>query len=360
VTVAGPGRKVACPICLNRVLWSQTPGVVINDRGDEVPLGADDDPAIGAWRSAAVRRCPGPGSVHYVPYRYGEFGEPIVVAIVGRTNVGKSALLAAMIAQLKDTARMDDAGLEVKPLDIRLDQSYHDKILRPFLERREQFGNTQPVASLDAVTYAAEVYSRPAGRSYAVVFVDVAGEDLTSVAENTIYLQEAGALLFVVDASELPPAGAPRHVPGDPTFAFVLGRLAEQHRAAGRFIPVPASIVVAKSDLLRFDPDTPVRRWFSYQDDDRQLNTVEDESEDVYAFLVSRGAGAYLDPAHKCFDVTLHFASATNCSPVGKEYPADLFRPRRVLKPLLALLAMKGLLGTDPFERHLAPGRVAS
>ncbi len=101
---------------------------------------------------------------------------------------------------------------------------------------------------------------------------------------------------------------------------------------------MPAATVVAKSDLL-IHRYPEVSRWLLREDLD--MSKVEQESEDVYAFLAANNADEYLRPAHSFIDTTLHFISAagTAVERSGK-YPE--FRPRRVLQPLLTLLATIG------------------
>jgi hypothetical protein len=67
------------------------------------------------------------------------------------------------------------------------------------------------------------------------------------------------------------------------------------------------------------------------------------ESRAAYAFLYQRGALAWLQPFHECRRCTLHFVSATGAEPRDGVYPRGV-RPRRVLEPLVALLAMTGIL----------------
>ncbi len=86
-------------------------------------------------------------------------------------------------------------------------------------------------------------------------------------------------------------------------------------------------------------------------DEELNLATVEEESEDAYAFLSSRGARGWLAPFVRCARSTLHFATATGHQAVRAEdgiqrSPHGSFAPRRTLKPMLALFAMCGVL--DP------------
>jgi hypothetical protein len=99
---------------------------------------------------------------------------------------------------------------------------------------------------------------------------------------------------------------------------------------------------VAKSDLLA--PRRPeVARWLN-RDDNVRLNTVAEESEEVYEFLATNGAERFLPPVNRVSDVSLHYASAAGVAPRDGHFPAEGFGPRRVLRPLLSLFAMTGVL----------------
>jgi hypothetical protein len=114
---------------------------------------------------------------------------------------------------------------------------------------------------------------------------------------------------------------------------------------------VSAAIVLNKADLLRFED--PIAFWL--RSDEKTLDAAEfiRESADVYAFLCDKGAGAWTRPYRECARATLHVASATGGS--GREsdgavYPRGV-TPRRVLRPLVAMLAMTGVLTGAEAER---------
>ncbi|WP_433824582.1 hypothetical protein ACQP2E_20790 [Actinoplanes sp. CA-015351] len=353
MTDAYGSRRIRCPLCLNWIDWDRVPSVVIDETGAEQPVTSRPaDPALGAnEKYAAVRRCPHSSPPHYLPDQYGAFGEPIVVGVVGNSLVGKTHLLAAMVGQMQIVTKMDALGLEVRPLDPGIHLDFQRNYLEPFLNGRRQLRATA-IEDPNALTYAVQVFSRRSGRAHALAFFDVSGEQLIR-AQGNAFIQAVDALLFVVDAANVPPfIGNGNEVPPDSTFEAVLTRLERQffgdQHAGGGFVPLPAALVVAKADRLEFDAEAPLRRWFSH-DDDLDLSTVEDESEDVYAFLSTRGAGAWLSPVHRCLDVSLHYTSATNCEPDGDTFPRERFRQRRVFKPLLTLLAKKNVaLGEVP------------
>ncbi len=112
---------------------------------------------------------------------------------------------------------------------------------------------------------------------------------------------------------------------------------------------LPAAIVVTKSDRLRYHP--PVSRWLR-QEPDRLAavdpDLVRQESRDVYAFLHQRQEYGVLAPFGVFDRCTLHFVSASGgeATPDTCLFPRG-FRPCRVLQPLLAILAMVGMLEGD-------------
>ena len=76
------------------------------------------------------------------------------------------------------------------------------------------------------------------------------------------------------------------------------------------------------------------------------------ESADVYAYLDARNALAMAEPYEVCDKATLHVASPTGGADTGEGgvYPRGV-TPRRVLRPLVAMLAMTGVLTGPEAER---------
>jgi hypothetical protein len=115
------------------------------------------------------------------------------------------------------------------------------------------------------------------------------------------------------------------------------------------FADLPAAIVATKADRLRYLP--PVLRWLGRERNPlstMDASLVMEESRDVYAFLHGRGERAALVPFDAFRRCTLHFASASGseAAPDGTGF-ARGFAPVRVLEPLVAVLAMAGLIDGD-------------
>jgi hypothetical protein len=122
--------------------------------------------------------------------------------------------------------------------------------------------------------------------------------------------------------------------------------------------PVPVAIVINKCDEVRFED--PVLRWLrrpplsafrTVRMPDRPL--LWQESRDAYAFLFQRGMHAWLRPYAAFRQATLHFVSATGTQgvPGTDEFGTEFVdfsrgvRPKRVLDPLVSILAMSGMFG---------------
>lgn len=352
--------RVRCPICLTMVDWEAAEAVTLDTDGRPVPLvrRLDDDEV--QWRHRqlnAYRTCPGgEGDGHVLPGSYGNFGEPLVIGVIGESEAGKTHLLAAMLGMLSDADRMNRAGLVIGPLDLQLHQRYMKEVVRPFLDQGHGLKGTpaQPPEFTDALW----IRNSETGRSFAVAFFDVSGEWLADHEAEVPFLGAVSALVFVVDPSRIRGLTAEAGgVTGDPAFGVVLDKIVRLRGLEGaEFLPLPAAVVVGKSDLLRHH-ESLVDRWFrdTSPDEELDLSTVEEESEDAYTFLSSRGGQGWLAPFVRCADSTLHFATATGHRAVEEggtqRSPHGAFAPRRTLKPLLALFAMCGVIDRKRLDR---------
>ncbi|MDG4766869.1 hypothetical protein O7632_22610 [Solwaraspora sp. WMMD406] len=337
-----PDRRVRCPLCLDTVRWG--------DVGDELYSFADGagyrplvlppttspEKRAGVLRTAHIR-CPnqsGDTPRHYLPLLYSIYQQPIVVGFVGASLSGKTHLLAAMIGEIENGG-LARYGLQAVALDLNRHRSFLNSHTRPLLERGDKLQGTRE----GVVDFAdALLISSPAG-TWPVTFFDIGGEDLGQLRDNTRFLNGVTALVFVLDSDIVTGrSGRTGGRPADETYRSVLSLL---HPGAG-LLDVPAAVVINKSDIHRFDP--PVENWLRRPapaglDPERILA----ESRDAYAFLHRAGATALLEPYRTCRRCTLHFASATGGEARGSGYPGGV-RPMRVLEPLVALLAMSGVL----------------
>ncbi|POM27810.1 hypothetical protein BTM25_22320 [Actinomadura rubteroloni] len=357
-----PGRAVICPYCLNTIDWQDFGTVPLVRETTEGPealtraLGESDE----RWRHrtlGAKRQCRGDGEPHYLPADYGEL-EPLIIGIVGASAAGKTHLLTSMIAQLERRRAMLSGELTFRPLDGRLRQRFYEDRVRPFLEHRRVLPRTGRTERAEFV-YGLRVTSAHTGRSHAVVFFDVAGELFDAHEyEATPFMSLVDGLIYVADGSRLRSGDRWNPWPPEPGFAAAIAQLTDAP-ARG---PVPAVIVVAKSDVLDgVDDDETVTRWIGRQDETRlaDLRTAKLESREAFHFLRRRGAELWLEPFQPGSPVTLHFASASGVpqlpDPELGAFPDDGFGPKRVLRPLLSLFSMAGLVPAIEMEEPPGP-----
>lgn len=359
--------RIECPVCLYMLDWEQAPLVTIGDDGavSALTLPPGESPAGRRLRlHTAYRTCDGRQPAHYLPADYGDqHVNRVSVGMVGNATAGKTHLLAAMIGQFMRGVRLRQLSLQVTPIDLRIHKKYVDEAVTPFLDRREVLQRT-PLGAVD-ITDAFQVTNLDSGRRHSVTFFDVSGELLARAGPGEKeFLGAVNALIFVVDPEKIRGLGRPDTAApdatrsggseGDQAFDIVLKllRVARAEQGAD-FLGIPAAVVVTKSDLLRRG-DRFVSWWLRAEaDEDLDLGTVEEESGDVFTYLYTHGAERWLEPAEQCIQSTLHFASASGIAPRDGHFPDVYFRPRRVIKPLLALLAMKGVI--DPSVLGGAP-----
>jgi hypothetical protein len=345
----GTAGKVICPICLHEIdNWTGMPNWHWDSaQNSYVELRIPED-ASSQYRSrlqrGALIRCPDPHQVmkneHYLPADYGNFGPPVVLGFIGVTSSGKSHLLTAMVGEMERDG-LRGYGINSRPVDHALHKRFLDGAVRPLMTE----GRVLPGTQEGVVAFADAFLISPAGgHSRPVALFDVAGGELTRVEDAKQFLEIADGLFFVVDPAQLNPDGL-----GDDTFNTVLdlvkstGRLPDQ---------VSAAIVLNKADMVRFED--PVALWL--RSDSEVLDAAEfvEESADIYAFLGNRGAAAWTRPYHECAKATLHAASPTGGAG-QRDGETDVFprgvTPRRVLRPLVAMLAMTGVLTGAEAER---------
>lgn len=344
---AAQGRRrdmqVTCPICLTpikdwdalkRWKWvdEQAAYVELN-----IPAEMSGAQRINMERGSA-KRCPNPyqfkPAEHYLPADYGSFGPPVVLGFVGLTKSGKTHLLAAMVGAMQ-------TGLLEYGIDCRaLDRSVHAWFLRDKVGRLIDRNEVLPGTQEGIVTFSdAFVMKQGDGQQRPVLLFDVAGGELTDMAQTEKkFLEIADGLFFIVDPSQIRTSGV-----GDETFNNVLDLLKDTGRLPGQ---VNAAIVLSKADLFRFED--PVTRWLRSGNGALDAEEFLHESRDVYAFLNEKGP-AWKLPYQVCAKATLHVVSPTGGvgEGEGSVYPRGV-TPRRVLRPLVAMLAMTGVLtGTE-------------
>ncbi|MDX3453938.1 hypothetical protein PV396_18630 [Streptomyces sp. ME02-8801-2C] len=362
---AGSGlseSEVLCPYCLETIQLDLNALYVTDNRMQYQPLNLA---GIGKLRRqdvmrGAVQKCTADPDFqeHYIPVPYLTYGRPLTVAMVGQSSTGKSHLLTQMIAEITD------GGLE--PFGLTWQSVNPEQHARFVRERVQPLRNSRVLdhttgVGLDGFARFVEslLITDARGQVRPVAFFDLGGEDLVRTDSALRFLLGIDALVFVVDpvlALPLPQldharerGGVEVNRDGDLAFATVLDRLPK----TGPYLEVAATMVLAKADLLRFQ--SPVDRWLG-RGPLTALDPVQlrEESQDVHTFLRRHAGQAWLRPFDAIRRCTLHVASATGGQEDQGRYPAGA-APRRVLEPLLSLLAMHGLIdvpgGPDAFAR---------
>lgn len=352
-------RQVTCPTCLDVFPWDESELLDYKPREARyvpvtLPAGAHPE-KLRDLRSRLYVRCPNPSQDspdHYLPVGYADYPDPLVVALVGRPLSGKTHLVVAMIRALLGSAAAVRAGLSAHALDYYQHETFKRDFLDPF-ERGTKLAGTRN----EQGNYLAWLVVECGAVRRPLVFFDVAGEDFRNPRDNgrsTRFLVNAGALLFVEDTAHvIRSAAEERDLAEDPSLRAPVGGAGNEfvQEAVSRLPDggrnLPAAVALTKSDRLRYLP--PVDRWLRHDPDARlSAEQVLAESRDVYALLHSANADAVLRLYHEFTRCTLHFVSATGGA-VGADGRFDAgVRPQRVLLPLLALLAMTGVLrGAD-------------
>lgn len=363
-TAAGPGAgEVLCPYCLENIRLDLSKLFVADEtlqyRRKLDPSGITSLVSRHDAMRGAVQKCTANPSFpeHFIPVPYLTYGRPLTVAMVGQSSTGKSHLLTQMIAAVTD------GGLEPFRLKWQsVNPEQHARFVRERVQPLRGGKVLDHTAALSDFARFVEalLITDARGQVRPVGFFDLGGEDLVRTDAALRFLLGVDALIFVVDPALALPLPQLDHVrerwgvevnrDGDLAFGTVLDRLPKN----GPYLDVPAAVVLGKADLLRFQP--PVDRWLA-RPPATSLDPalVREESRDVYGLLRRHAGQAWLRPFDAIRRCTLHVASATGGQEAGGRYPAGA-EPRRVLEPLLALLAMHGLIDVPGGAEALAVG----
>jgi Double-GTPase 2 len=333
---------VMCPICLGDIpnwgaldywRWDATIG-----DGDYVRIDIPPDlnPSQRArFTHGAYVRCTASTDVatvaHYLPARYGSFGDPVLLGFVGLTQSGKTHLLASMIGEID---RLSEYGVDVAPLDRATHHDFLESSVKPLITGHRVLPGTPDDAST-TLTDALIVRQRN-GLERVVALFDVSGGDLVRRDSTKEFLWIADGLFFVIDPDHIRDSKA-----GDDAFSNVLDIMGARPKAE----PACAAIVLNKADKARFEE--PIARWLRAGDGTLDPTEFLRESADVYAYLEQHHAAVLTKPYQACRKATLHVASPTGGAQEGMDkisrYPRGV-TPLRVLRPLVAMLAMTGVL----------------
>ncbi|HEX4832666.1 MAG TPA: hypothetical protein VH478_16405 [Trebonia sp.] len=349
--VAPAEPAVMCPMCLGDIrdwdsldFWRWDPTV-----GDgeyvRIDIPSDLNPVQRArFTHGAYIRCPASSDVtkvaHYLPARYGQFGPPVLLGFVGLTQSGKTHLLASMIGEL---GRLSEFGIDVTELDRATHHDFLENSVKPLIAGNKVLPGTPD----DATTTLTDAFiirrGTGPGSERVVALFDVSGGDLARRDTTKEFLWIANGLFFVIDPDHIKASKV-----GDDTFSNVLDIMGSRPSAQRP----SAAIVLNKADKVRFEE--PVARWLRAGNGDLDPAEFLRESADVYAYLEQQQATALIKPYLACAKATLHVASPTGGAQEGEDkasrYPRGV-TPQRVLRPLVAMLAMTGVLTGPQVEQ---------
>ncbi|MBB5933906.1 hypothetical protein [Streptomyces zagrosensis] len=366
------GGEVLCPYCLETIQLDLTALYVTDNKMQYQQLhiaGIGNPVRRQDIMRSAVQKCTADPDFpeHFIPVPYLTYGRPLTIAMVGQSSTGKSHLLTQMIAEITD------GGLE--PFGVKWQSVNPEQHARFVRERVQPLRNGKVLdhtggLGLDGFARFVEslLLTDASGQVRPVAFFDLGGEDLVRTDAALRFLLGVDAMIFVVDPALALPLPHLDHArkrwnlevnrDGDLAFGTVLDRLPKN----GPYLDVAAAVVLGKADLLRFQP--PIDRWL----DETPRTSLDpelarEESRDVYTLLRHHAGQAWLRPFDAIRRCTLHIASATGGQEVHGRYPAGA-GPRRVLEPLISLLAMQGLIevpgGADAYAVGAAPGSHAA
>ncbi len=376
VTHQGPGTpagrssdgQVLCPYCLEHIQLDLAQLFVTDSRMQYKPL---DVSTIGnALRRQDVMRGAVPGRSHrgpglpehFIPVPYLTYGRPLTVAMVGQSSTGKSHLLTQMIAEITD------GGLE--PFGLKWQSVNPEQHARFVRERVQPLRNGKVLdhtgaLGLDGFARFVEslLITDAHGQVRPVAFFDLGGEDLVADAALR-FLLGIDALIFVVDPALALPLphldharerwGVEVNRDGDLAFGTVLDRLPKNRpRSSGRGRRdgarqgEPPAVPAARRPVA--GPGTGHLA--------RPERTREESQGRVRAAATARRAGLAA-PLRRDPPQVHPACRVGHRRPGGTGSPAGA-GPRRVLEPLLALLALHGMVevpgGAEAFAVGEAP-----
>ncbi|WP_214406130.1 hypothetical protein [Pseudonocardia lacus] len=346
-------RAVRCPTCADEFDWFEDGTVFLFDE----TTSRYESAGIGSWepvkqadaRRRGYRRCPNPSAdtpEHYLPATYADYEDPLVIGLVGMSLSGKTHLLTAMLREVY-RGGLQPFGLRHAALDFRRHQAFR----RGFIERLER-GEALPGTGSEVVDAMDAVILRGPGGPRPITFFDVAGEDLVRHdvhGKAARFLLAVNAVIFVHAPEDRPTRGG---FGENEAFDLAVERIVAARGGA----PVAAAIALTKSDRLRYVP--PADRWLRKEQSHLSATDMRAESRDVFAYLHHSGTTAALNPFPEFPRCTLHFVSASgrDASSAGASSRfAGGIRPARVLQPLIAILAMTGVLTGPEAEKVGAP-----
>lgn len=334
----GHGASVICPTCFSAIDWEQADLWCWDDSQGEyvqivVPKTASERDRARITRGAVVS-CPDPGQtygeMHFLPYEYGSYGKSILLAFFGDAGSGKSHLLAALIGEIGEG--LSSLNIEVHPMDLALHRRSLD-----LYDQMHRWRRVLPATQAEGASFAdAFVVRPPRGAARSVAFLDVTGIS-HRLASTAALLAGVDGFIFVVDSARLR---------DEFTDHSTSGRVLNLLRASGALRRANITVALTKGDLL---PSAhPLARWLSAPLAEPEPQMASQESAEIIAYLDSIGASGWSKFRPECGKMTLHVVSAFKDAGIPAGAASG---PRRVLEPLVAMLAMTGVLSGKGAQR---------
>ena len=360
-------NEIRCPICAGKLVWEQLPLVDTSSRARiELKPGRQID--VQSWRQLQEQRdqqvneviekhgvpsveCS--GCQRPLPISYADV-PAFHVGVIGSVNASKSTFLASLYQAF---ATGSHAPITATLPALFKGSDRLDEARKQTFERCERLDRTQN-ASKDLALLDLDLEGTGhSENAHRVVFVDAAGEDLAN-AESSVrfsFLSDLDGLIFMIDVTELPRIRRLRNEPERPespehVLQNFLRVVEARTGSPDAGLRIPLTVVLAKCDEVEGHATHGVsdflRSNHANQDNLLSAADVRAESKAVWDFLSENVANDQLLNLLAQFELmSLHFSSATGCAidETTDRYRHDP-RPLNVTSPLIALLALGGLL----------------
>lgn len=385
-------KRTVCPYCFETISLSDTAfrcsrddcgsaedPVLIKHWNDKTPVSTYFKPErrnFLAWRQtkANCTNCGTPTTKRIcqnchkeLPHSFG-FEQPLMIAVVGEQNSGKSHMIAVLIDELK--RRCGDAfDFSLMPLNDATASRYKRDFYEPLFNDGKVLSKTDSAKSdwtrAEPLVYRLQFKARGGQRGAVatISFFDAPGEDLQAddvVSRLSKYVYHSDGLILLVDTESFLEKQARVQRKSTTQAADILARIIRLYER-GRQIPatktLPASLAItlSKVDLLKSQFPASTQLWenpnhrgmFDYAD--FSLTSAEIESK-----LHELGAPDLCNLARQRFgedDVGFFGMSAIGHKPTN-DNSVNNIDPLRVAEPILWLLSRQGMVPTTEMKER--------
>lgn len=292
-----------------------------------------------------------------LPHSFGS-EEPLMIAIIGEQNSGKSHLMAVLIDELKRRCG-NDFGFTLMPLTDATTKRYNDKLYGPLFDHGQVIKPTDPSSFENAERVEPLVYRLQfmahGGRRGAVAtisFFDAPGEDLHAddiTSRFSKYVYHSDGLVLLVDTEPLT-EGSKRNKRKNTYQALnILERIIRVREKSPQLLSTSIAITLSKLDIMKsqFPPTSALWKnpnhggTFDYVDFSRTSSEIESKLRELEASDLCNLTRQHFGDD----DVGFFGVSALGHQPTGIKV-GDI-NPLRVVEPILWLLSRKGLVPTS-------------